>query len=221
MSSLVKRRLAIVVAFVALLAGGTAVALGASGSHAGTRSHSYSAHRGSALLSAAAGYLGVSSTELRRELHSGRTLAQLANATPGHSEAGLIAALAAATQGHREERLTARLKTLVNTPAGLRAGAARPRGWLRASELAYLGIPRRQLAGELRSGKTLAQIADSIGGKSSAGLVDAILAAATQRLNAAVGSGRISGTAEPARLAALRVRVTALVDRVHHAHAPS
>jgi hypothetical protein len=50
------------------------------------------------LGASAAAYLGVSLTELRSELHSGKTLAQLAAATPGKSQTGLVAALVAAKQ---------------------------------------------------------------------------------------------------------------------------
>lgn len=40
-------------------------------------------------------YLGISSTELLTQLRAGKTLAQIANATPGKSASGLIAALVA------------------------------------------------------------------------------------------------------------------------------
>jgi hypothetical protein len=64
------------------------------------------AHGASALLFAAPGhlgesaarYLGVPLAQLRSELRAGKTLAQLAAATPGKSEQGLIAALVAARQ---------------------------------------------------------------------------------------------------------------------------
>jgi hypothetical protein len=43
--------------------------------------------------SVAASYLGVSASQLKAELSSAKTLAQVADATPGKSQAGLIAAL--------------------------------------------------------------------------------------------------------------------------------
>jgi hypothetical protein len=52
----------------------------------------------------AASYLGVSLAQLRSDLEGGKTLAQLAAATPGKSADGLIAALVAAKQ----QRLAAR-----------------------------------------------------------------------------------------------------------------
>ncbi len=81
----------------------------------------------------AASYLGVSLAQLRSDLRRGKTLAQLADATPGKSQAGLVAALvtakqqraaaAAAGRGandlsparskHRAERLQKRIERLV------------------------------------------------------------------------------------------------------------
>jgi hypothetical protein len=47
-------------------------------------------------LSAASTYLGISESELQSQLASGKTLAQIANATSGKSAAGLIDAMVAA-----------------------------------------------------------------------------------------------------------------------------
>jgi hypothetical protein len=55
----------------------------------------HGAHHGEA-LAAAATYLGVSQSTLLTELQSGKTLAQIAEATSGKSTAGLVAALVAA-----------------------------------------------------------------------------------------------------------------------------
>jgi hypothetical protein len=49
-------------------------------------------------LAAAATYLGLSQNDLQTDLQSGKTLAQVANATSGKSAAGLIDALVAAEQ---------------------------------------------------------------------------------------------------------------------------
>jgi hypothetical protein len=53
----------------------------------------------------AARYLGVPLAQLRSELRAGKTLAQLAAASPGKSEDGLVAALVAA----RQQRIAARV----------------------------------------------------------------------------------------------------------------
>jgi hypothetical protein len=47
-------------------------------------------------MQAAAGYLGVTAVQLRAEQHSGKSLAQIAEATSGRSAAGLLDALVAA-----------------------------------------------------------------------------------------------------------------------------
>jgi hypothetical protein len=69
------------------------------------RAHHGRGHHGANLVAAqtylafaASSYLGVSAQQLQSELQSGKSLAQLANATPGKSEAGLIAALVKAKQ---------------------------------------------------------------------------------------------------------------------------
>jgi hypothetical protein len=83
----------------------------------------------------AARYLGLSPSKLRAEVRRGKTLAQIARATHGHSPAGLIAALVAARQraldrargsgvisGAAEKRLLAtvraRVTATVNQPLG-------------------------------------------------------------------------------------------------------
>ena len=64
------------VAVLAVLAGATtAIVMAAQPSHHGHRS----------TLATAAGYLGVSQQQLRSELSSGKSLAQIANSTSGKS----------------------------------------------------------------------------------------------------------------------------------------
>jgi hypothetical protein len=57
------------------------------------------AHRGGPGLDAAASYLGLTTAELRTQLESGKTLAQVASAE-GKSAAGLIAAMVADAKQH-------------------------------------------------------------------------------------------------------------------------
>lgn len=63
-------------------------------------------HRGSAhaVRLVAARYLGITLTQLGTDLRAGKTLADVANATPGRSSAGLVAVLLAA----REAQISAR-----------------------------------------------------------------------------------------------------------------
>ena len=76
----------------------------------------------------------------------------------------------------------------------------------------YLGLSQQQLFTELRSGKTLAQIANSTSGKSASGLIDAIVTAQKSALDAAVKSGRITQAMANQIEANLKSRVTDMVN---------
>jgi hypothetical protein len=54
----------------------------------------------------------------------------------------------------------------------------------------YLGLPETRLRGELRRGRTLAQIADATTGHSAAGLLDALLHTRAERLRARIAAHR-------------------------------
>ena len=66
----------------------------------------------------------------------------------------------------------------------------------------YIGITPRALVAELRTGKSLAQVATA-NGKTVAGLKQAILAAVDARLSRAVAAGRITAEQKSRRLARL------------------
>ena len=76
----------------------------------------------------------------------------------------------------------------------------------------YLGISQAQLFTDIRSGKTLAQIANSTSGKSASGLIDAMVAAEKTELDAAVKSGRITQAMADQIEANLKARVTQMVN---------
>jgi hypothetical protein len=213
-----------------VIAGGAFAAVSATGqgsgsTRAGHRHGLQRLHRQDLL--AAAGYLGISSDQLEAELGSSKSLAQVANAHAGKSAQGILDAIVAARRGRLAKiagRLPARVGAEVNAPARdlLRPGAARPAAALGPSKLAerlvaaaarYLGVGAEQLHRELQSGKTLAQIADATPGKSSAGLVDALVAARKQRLARALAAGNV----KPARAARwqsrLDRRMSAIVQR--------
>jgi hypothetical protein len=177
----------------------------------------------------AAHYLGVPSRQLRAELSSGRSLAQVAAATPGKSATGLIAALvterkarlaAAAAAGkithaheqtraaHLESRLTAAVNRVVR-PTTRQPGSLL--GRLSVAS-AYLGMTPEQLKTALRSGSSLAQVANTTKGKSAAGLIAALIADRRAKLAAAVASGRLTAAKEKHLLAALSQRITAAVN---------
>ncbi len=168
----------------------------------------------------------MSPTQLRSELRSGKSLAQIADATSGRSEAGLIAALEAAGR-ERLSAAAAKLPSVITAevdraggPTGASASGRPRRGHARALSAAagYLGVSAAQLRGELRSGKTLAQIANATSGRSEAGLVQALVAARKASLATRVSAGKITQAQANAALPKLAARVTAEVNRVRPQH---
>ncbi len=151
--------------------------------------------------------------QLRSELRSGRSLAEIANATTGKSAAGLIAAVEAAQH--------AKLAALAaSVPARVTAEVNAPRHRNRRLAAAgYLGIGAAQVRSELRSGHTLAQLAAASPGRSQAGLVEALVAARKTALAAEVTAGAITQAQANAIAGRLARRVSAQVTRVHHTHA--
>jgi polyhydroxyalkanoate synthesis regulator phasin len=75
----------------------------------------------------------------------------------------------------------------------------------------YLGLSETELRAQLRDGKSLAQVARDRG-KSVDGLVDALVAAAKERLDEAVAAGRITKAEESSVLNDLRQRITNRVE---------
>jgi hypothetical protein len=198
--------------------------------HPGAHLANVTRRRGHSLTTAAS-YLGLSAAQVQSDLRSGQTLAQIADATSGRSAAGLIEALVAAQKTRLAKvsaNLTRRVTAEVNGSAGadLRGRGARgqganvaggpvfaARGALALAAYSYLGVTSTQLYNDLRSGQTLAQIADATSGKSAAGLVSALVAARREQLAVAVTAGLLTRPHEEAIIAKLPSRITALVDR--------
>jgi len=183
-------------------------------------------------LAVASTYLGVSKTELRKDLREGKTLAQVAKETSGKSEAGLIEAIvaarkarAAANSAGLEKRVRARINrvgglgVLGPGAGGSKAASASAHGefaarsYLGLPAAEYLGVTAAQLQSDLQSGKTLAQVAEQTSGKSEAGLIEALVAARKERLAAAVTAGVFSQAQASTREAMLGKRITDLVNR--------
>src|SRR5512146_584427 len=76
----------------------------------------------------------------------------------------------------------------------------------------YLGLTESELRTKLRSGKTMAQIANAIDGKSADGLIDALVTAAKKNIAADVSSGRLTQSQADQILANLKQRITARVN---------
>ena len=210
-----KKALAAAGVTLAVAAGaGGAVAAGGNGRHG---------HPGPAAIAA---YLNLTPAQLRAELRSGKTLAQIAVAQ-GKAVSGLEAAIYADVQAHLDKavaagrlsaaqeqtiltRLKGRLDDIVNHAFSGVGRPVRPR--LGGAVATYLGMTPAQLQTELRAGKSLAQIATEHG-KTVAGLKSAILAAVKTRLDKAVASGRLSAAQEQTILDRLSAHLDQLVNR--------
>jgi hypothetical protein len=192
-------------------------------------------------LADAASYLGITQPALETALQSGKTLAQVANATSGKSAAGLIDALVAAEKSElaaavkageltqaQADQLAANLKAhetaeVNGTFEGGRGGPGDRHGGHGygdglAVAATYLGITQSALITQLQSGKTLAQIAEATSGKSTAGLVAALVAAEKTELAAAVKAGRLTQAQADQITTDVQARVTAMVNGRRPAH---
>ena len=181
------------------------------------------------LLPAAAAYLDLTPVALRKELGSGKSLAQVATAK-GKSVDGLKSALVAAIKtkvdaakaaGKLDATRAARLleraprlvERMVNAKPRARAQRAKAaRGGLLKAAATYLGVTNAQLVTELRAGKSLAQVATAKS-KSVDGLKQALLAALKQKVDAAVAAGRLDAARAQKLLERAPAHIARLVDR--------
>jgi polyhydroxyalkanoate synthesis regulator phasin len=179
-------------------------------------------------LDAAATYLGMTESDLRTQLESGKSLAQIAK-DKGKSVDGLVQALYDAAKKQLDDLVSAgkltkdeetnilsdlkqRLTDHVNDthPVGPGFGHF---GFADLDAAAtYLGLTADELRTQLQSGKSLAQIAKDKG-KSVDGLVQALYDAAKTKLDQAVKDGKISKDDETKVLADLKTRLTDVVNR--------
>lgn len=201
------------VALVAVIAAVLVLTLGGSSKHQASRSPAGADQNPTA---SAASYLGVDAATVRRRMRSGETLAEIAESTPGHSSRGLLRAMLAGKAAELEKQGL--------SPAQVRAKESQLRTRLRAqlrrrrrvggslaAASSYLGISQAQLRSQLRSGRTLAQIA-AAHGHSPAALVDGIVKLRRARLEAAVKAGQITAADERLALRQLRRRVTRQIE---------
>ncbi len=208
MTAFLKRHLPIVAAIVVLILGGAVAAMAAGSTSSPGPHHHAHAGRARRLFQDAATYIGISDEALAKDLGSGESLGQVA-VQAGKTEAGLVKALTATASSAVQQRLSA----LVKRPGGLSARRRSARA-ARQAAASYLGITLAQLRADLHAGKTLAAVADSTPGRSSAGLISVLLAA---REAQAPGNGASSKSAAAgaARTARLRERITTFVERPH------
>ena len=226
-----KTKVALVaVGLLALAGGGTALASKGKGTTHKTNQtlRAHDMHGQGDELAAAASYLGTTTASLTTQLQAGRTLAQIAGATNGKSAAGLVSALVAAEKTELVAAVTAgkltqsqadtitptlqqRFTDFVNgvRPAGGPPGGGHGHGPGPGLDTAatYLGISQTSLFTQLKTGKTLAQIANATTGKSATGLIAALVTDAKQHFGTNVPSD-------------LTQRITDLVNGVRPAGGP-
>ena len=221
-----KRITAVLLALGLLVGAGAAVAVAKAPGKAKPRA-AKAQQRG--LLPAAAAYLELTPVALRKELRSGKSLAQVATAK-GKSVDGLKSALVAAIKtkvdaaraagkldATRATRLLDRaprlVERMVNAKPRARAQRAKAaRGGLLKAAATYLGVTNAQLVTELRAGKSLAQVATAKS-RSVDGLKQALLAALKQKVDAAVDAGRLDAARAQKLLERAPAHIARLVDR--------
>jgi ferritin-like metal-binding protein YciE len=240
-----KTRIALVtVGLLALAGGSTALASKGNGHTKKTLATTRGEQHGPGdELEAAASYLGTTAASLETQLQAGKTLAQLATSTNGKSIAGLIAALAAAekteiaaavtsgklTQAQADQvtpMLTQRFTDLVNGvhPAGGPGGGFGHGPGGGGEDLAvaatYLGSTPANLVTQLQGGKTLAQAAAGTAGKSTSGLIAALVAAEKTEIASYVTLGKLTQAQADQMTATLTQRFTDFVNGVRPAGGP-
>jgi hypothetical protein len=168
-------------------------------------------------FAAAASYIGITEAQLRTELGTDKSLADVAIAH-GKTRDGLIAALVAAQQQN--------ITTLVDQkgigarpnpgngpgPGFGRGPGGRVAGDPLAAAATYLGITTADLETKMRAGQTLAQIANATAGKSRDGLVNALVTDATAKIDAAQKAGTITADQATQLKSNLQTRLAQLVD---------
>jgi hypothetical protein len=163
---------------------------------------------GADFFSAAATYIGITVDQLRTELGTDKSLADVAVAH-GKTRDGLIQALMTAEQTN--------ISNLVDQKGvGAQRGPGGPGFGVRFDSLAaaatYLGISEADLQTKLQSGQTLAQVAAATSGKSRDGLIAALVADAKAKIAAAQTAGTITAAQATQLTNDLENRITQQVD---------
>ncbi len=201
------RRLLAVATALVIVVGGAGAAVAASGSGSPQE-------ESAAVIAAAADDLGVSATELTDALES---------ALAARVDAAVAAGRLTAAQGAElKQRIAAGEMPLVGLGPGMRDGGpfgGRVFGHSGGLDAAadYLGLTAVELRAELDADSSLADVAKAEG-KSVEGLVNAIVAAATEDLAAAVEAGRLTDAQRDDILATIEERVTEMVNRTGGRH---
>jgi hypothetical protein len=189
-----------------IVAGAAALALIAGGGAAvaATRGDSPQAES-RAVIDDAAKQLGVDAGKLDDALRTA-----LANRIDRAVAAGTITKEQGEALKKRVESADTPLFGGLGFRGGFHFGHAGPAGDTSAAA-DYLGMTQAQVFEALRSGKTLADLAKEKG-KSVDGLVDAMVAATTKRLDEAVAAGKLTYAQRKEITASLKERVTSFVN---------
>jgi hypothetical protein len=168
-------------------------------------------------FTAAATYIGITEAQLRTELGTDKSLADIAVAH-GKTRDGLIAALVAAQQQNiatlvDQKGIGARPNPANGPGPGFGRGpGGKVTGDPEAAAAAYLGTTTADLETKLEAGQTLAQVANATASKSRDGLIAALVNDAKAKIAAAQTAGTITGAQATALTNALQDRMTRLVD---------
>ena len=171
---------------------------------------------GADLITAAATYVGITPADLKTQLAAGKSLADVAVAN-GKTRDGLIAALTAAEQQSISTLVDQKGTTFPGAP-GL-GGPGGPRGGFGfgvqgdplAAAATFLGTTTADLRTKMEAGQTLAQIATAAG-KTRDGLIQALVADAKTKIEAAKTAGTITADQATKLEANLTDMITRLVD---------
>jgi hypothetical protein len=177
-------------------------------------------------LEAAAQALGLSEDDLRSRLREGNTIAQVAQAQGVDVQTVIDAMVAAATAridqevqegdltaeeaNERKANLQERITRLVNEgkPPG---GGPHGRGPKLEAAAEALGVSEDDLREQLQDGKTIAQVAEERDVDKQQ-VIDAMVAAATERIDQKVQEGDLTAEEANERKAELEERITTLVN---------
>jgi hypothetical protein len=221
-----RRLILVLAALLALGVGGTAAI--ASGAKEKPRA-AVAVKVRAGLLQSAATYLGLDRKALVKELRSGKSLAQIAtarNKSVGGLETAILnafkakvdkAVAAGRLDSTRAQKLVAAapavIHKLVTQAPKAKPAKANVRGGFLKVAADYLGLDRKALVAELRSGKSLAQVASSKN-KSVSGLETALFTAFKAKVDKAVAAGKLNSAVAQMLLQ----HAPALIERVVNAH---
>ena len=170
-------------------------------------------------FSIAAQYIGITVDQLRTEMGTTRSLADVAIAH-GKTRDGLVAALVTAETAN----ITQRIGGLVDHKGAPQRGPGGDHGRFGPggpgfafgqsfqAASTYLGISVSDIQAKLRSGQNLGQIAAATPGKSRDGLIAALVSAETAKIDQAVKDSKLTADQATKLKTDLQARITKLVD---------